>query len=164
MLAAGPNKSKVGKAQHTYFWKGTGKLLHMTRWSRPEVQNAVGELAQQGAMPTMAHVKAMHCVMEYCVVTPEHGWLLSPNKKWDGKDRGFKFRIHGVADSDYAKCQISRRSVSGYATFLEGAPVTVKSAMQKVVALSVTEAETIAGVQCAQDMIYVKRVLEGMGL
>ena len=42
--------------------------------------------------------------------------------------------------------------------------MTVKSAMQKVVALSVTEAETIAGVQCAQDMLYVKRVLEGMGL
>ena len=54
---------------------------------------------------------------------------------------------------------VSRRSVSGYSRFLEGAPVTVKSAMQKVVALSVTEAETIAGVQCAQDMMYIKRVV-----
>ena len=36
--------------------------------------------------------------------------------------------------------------------------------MQKVVALSVTEAETIAGVQCAQDILYVKRVLESMEL
>eukprot|EP00957_Ditylum_brightwellii_P050976 3866061-Ditylum_brightwellii.AAC.1 len=36
--------------------------------------------------------------------------------------------------------------------------------MQKIVALSVTEAETIAGVQCIQDMIEVKHVLEDMGL
>jgi hypothetical protein len=36
--------------------------------------------------------------------------------------------------------------------------------MQKTVALSVTEAETIAGVQCAQDMLYCKRVLECMEL
>eukprot|EP00957_Ditylum_brightwellii_P010347 782432-Ditylum_brightwellii.AAC.1 len=36
--------------------------------------------------------------------------------------------------------------------------------MQKVVALSVTEAETIAGVQCVQDMLYCKCILEGMGL
>ena len=54
--------------------------------------------------------------------------------------------------------------MSGYLKFLEGAPVTVKSAMQKVVTLSVTEAEMIAGVQCDQYMMYVKRVLEGMGL
>eukprot|EP00957_Ditylum_brightwellii_P070989 5395278-Ditylum_brightwellii.AAC.1 len=36
--------------------------------------------------------------------------------------------------------------------------------MQRTVALSVTEAETIAGVQCAQDMLYIKRVLECKGL
>ena len=42
--------------------------------------------------------------------------------------------------------------------------MTVTSAMKKVVALSVTEAETIVGVQCAQDMMYAKRVLEGMRL
>ena len=36
--------------------------------------------------------------------------------------------------------------------------------MQKVVVLMVTEAETISGVQCAQDMMYIKRVLEGMRL
>eukprot|EP00957_Ditylum_brightwellii_P018199 1371246-Ditylum_brightwellii.AAC.1 len=69
-----------------------------------------------------------------------------------------------MADSDYAKCPVMRRSVSGYATFLKGAPITIKSVMQKVVALSVTEAETIAGVQCMQDMLYCKRVLECMDL
>ena len=56
------------------------------------------------------------------------------------------------------------QSVSGYSVMLEGVPVVVKSAMQKFVALSVTEAETVSAVQCAQDMMYVKRVLEGMEL
>ena len=65
-------------------------------------------------------------------------------------------------DSDYTKCPVTRRSASGYETFLKGAPVTVKSAMQKVVELSVTEAETIAGFQCAQDMLYIKRVMKAM--
>jgi hypothetical protein len=36
--------------------------------------------------------------------------------------------------------------------------------MQKIVALSVTEAETVTAVQCAQDMLYVKRLLESMEL
>ena len=72
--------------------------------------------------------------------------------------------MSGLLDSDYAKCPKTRSSVSRYATFVEGAPITVKSAMQKIVAVSVTEAERIAAVQCAQDMLYTKRVLEGIGI
>jgi hypothetical protein len=106
----------------------------------------------------------MHRAMEYCVDTPNRGWLLCPTRKWDGKDKSFKFRVKGQSDSDYAKYPVTRRSVSGYSTFLEEAPVTVKSAMQKIVALSVTEAETVAAMQCAQDMLYVKSLLESMEL
>ena len=163
-LVHGMEGSKVGGKRHTYYQSRVGKLLHMSRWSRPEVQNAVRELSRHGSMPTEAHIKAMHQNMDYCQVTPNRGWLLKPEQKWDGRDRSFKFRISSMADSDYAKCVKTRRSVSVYSTLLEGAPVSVKSTMQRVVALSVTEAETIAGVQCAQDMLYVKRVLEGMGL
>ena len=102
--------------------------------------------------------------MEHCKATPNQGWMVKPEQKWDGKDKLFKFRVHGLADSYYAKCPVTQHSVSGFAAFLEGAAVSVKSAMQRVVALSVTEAELMAGVQCAQDMLYVKRVLESMGL
>mmetsp|Transcript_45756 Transcript_45756/g.67545 ORF Transcript_45756/g.67545 Transcript_45756/m.67545 type:complete len:87 (+) Transcript_45756:219-479(+) len=36
--------------------------------------------------------------------------------------------------------------------------------MQKIVGLSVTEAEMVSGVQCAQDMLYGKQLLESMDL
>ena len=36
--------------------------------------------------------------------------------------------------------------------------------MQKIVALSVTEAELVAAVICVQHMLYVMRLLESMGL
>ena len=157
-------KDKVDSKRHTYFRSGTGKLLHMVRWSRPEMQNAVRELTMQGSAPTEAHIKALHRAMRYSVETPKRGWKLKPERTWNGKDKTFKFRIKGKSDSDYAKCPVTRRSVSGYATFLENTPITVKSAMQKIVALSVTEAEMVSGVQCAQDMLYIKRVLECMEL
>ena len=47
---------------------------------------------------------------------------------------------------------------------LEGAVVAVKSGMQKIVALSVTEAEVIAMIQCIQEMMYIKKILESMEL
>ena len=101
----------VGKKEHTYYRSGVGKLLHMARWSRPEVQNAVRELARQGSAPVPAHIKALHRTMEYCVATPERGLLLKSARKWDGKSKDFKFRINGKVDSDYAKYPTTRRGV-----------------------------------------------------
>eukprot|EP00957_Ditylum_brightwellii_P110357 8417098-Ditylum_brightwellii.AAC.2 len=90
----------------------------------------------------------MHCAMKYCVATPNCGWFLKSTRGWDGKDKTFQCCIQGMADSDYVKCPVTRRSVSRYANFLEDTPVTVKSVMQKIVSLSVTEAETVTGGQC----------------
>ena len=57
-----------------------------------------------------------------------------------------------------------RKSVTGYVVYLEEAPVAIKSVMQRIIALSVTEAELIALVQCTQEMFFVKKVLESLGL
>eukprot|EP00957_Ditylum_brightwellii_P040221 3042801-Ditylum_brightwellii.AAC.1 len=89
LLVKAEKKDMVGSKRHTYFRSGVGMLLHMTMWSRPEVQNSVKELTRQGSTTVNAHVKAMHCAMEYCVATPNRVWLLKPTKVWDGKDKTF---------------------------------------------------------------------------
>ena len=100
--------------------------------------------------------------MEYCVSTRNRGWTLKPKRTRDGKSKDFECRIAGKADSDHGKCPVASKSVSGYTVFLEGCPVTGKSGMQKTVALSVTESELNSGVSCAQDMLYIMRLLESM--
>jgi hypothetical protein len=57
----------------------------------------------------------------------------------------------------------TRRSVSGYATFLEAAPVAYKCVGQRFVTNSSAESELGAAVACAQDMLFVMRVLKSMG-
>ena len=162
------SKAKEGETvspeETTYYRRGVGKLLHMMRWSRPEIYNAVRDLSRHMSAVTSEHIDAMHRVMAYCVATPLRGWQLKPVREWDGKDKTFEFRLSGRSDSDYGACKVTRRSVSGTTTYLEGAPIAVKSSMQKTVALSVTEAELMAAVSCAQDMLYAKRILESMGL
>ena len=136
----------------------------MMRWSRPEIQNSVRELARhfQGAVD--GHVKAMHIVMQYVIRTPNRGLTLKPNRVWDGKDRNFEFIIEGRSDSNYATCPDTRRSISGWRVKFESCPIINKSVMQKVVALSVTEAELYASVQCAQDMLFVWKIIKSIGL
>ena len=148
----------------TKFRSGIGKLLHLMRWSRPDICNAVRDLSRHGQKSNKAHLKAMKRCMKYCIQTREMGWCLNPTRKWDGKDRDFQFVINGKSDSDYACCPTTRRSVSGICVFLEEAVVSAKSVMQKIVALSVTEAETIAAVQCAQEMMLTYKIVISMGL
>jgi hypothetical protein len=112
---------------------------------------------------TLVHYKAMLQVMNYCVMTADCGLELKPNCKWDG-DPKFEFIITGWSDSDYATDTDTRKSVSGSAVFFEGAPVVMRSSGQKSVTLSVTEAELAAAVQTAQDMMFVMRVIESIGL
>ena len=111
----------------------------------------------------MAHVKAMHRTMKYCIGKAERGLLLKPNCEWSG-DPSFEFVIMGRSDSDYAKDTDTRKSVSGTSTFLNGSPINTRSNTQKSVTLSVTEAELVAAAQCAQDMLFDMRVIESMGL
>ena len=89
--------------------------------------------------------------------------ILAPNTIWNG-DKDFEFIIHGRSDSDYAANTDDRRSVSGGRVFLNEAPVVFRSATQKFVTLSVTEAEAAAGVMVAQDMLHVMRLLLSLGL
>jgi len=88
-----------------------------------------------------------------------------PDGVWNGKtNEDFLFEISGFSDSDYAKDISTRKSVSGYVVFLNNSLVTAKSKMQECITLSVTEAELIALVNCIQEMIYLKNLIESMGL
>ena len=156
-------ENQVSNSHHRMYRKGVGKLLHMMRWTRPEILNAVRELSRFMGGASWAHMKAMYRTMNYCVSTPNRGLILNPDQSWDG-NADFEFTVKGRADSDYANDPERRRSVSGYSTFLCGAPVTMKSRMQSSVTLSVTEAELVSGTQCAQDMLFIMRVLESLGL
>ena len=135
----------------------------MMRWTRPEIMNSVRELSRFAGRALLSHVMAMYRVMKYCRHTPERGLLLKPTVRWDGSPM-LLFEITGYSDSDWAKDPITRRSVSGWLTFLFDSPISMKSKMMPIVALSVTEAELFAATCCAQDMLFEMRILESMGL
>ena len=110
-----------------------------------------------------SHVTAMHKTMSYLVRTRNRGATLRPVGEWDGK-KGYKFKVSGRSDSDYATDPESIWSVSGTRVSVNDAPVMWRSSTQKTVMLSVTEAEACAAVTCAQDMMYTKNIIESLEL
>jgi hypothetical protein len=134
----------------------------MMRWSRPDIMNAVRETSKFMTKGTQMHMAAMLRVMKYCMGTGSDGLILKPKGDWDGTEN-YQFEIVGKSDSKYAKDD-SRRSVNGWSTFLNESPVSFRSKMMPVVALSVTEAELFAAILCVQDMMYIMRLLNSMKL
>jgi hypothetical protein len=140
-------KTTLDKGKQKSYRSGTGKLLHMIRWTRPEILNSVRELYRAMSGASMSHLQAMKRVMKYCVSTPERGLFLKPTGIWDG-GADFEFIINVKSDSEYAKDE-TRKSVNGWAVWLNDAPITFRSKMMPIIALSVTEAELFAAVLCA---------------
>ena len=159
VLRQGKTENKVSDKQQSMYQSGVGKLLHLTMMSRPDVLNSVSKLSRFMMGATLMHMKAMYQIMKYCIGTPNCGLTLKPNMKWDG-DPEIEFIVNGKADSEYAKDPEMQHSVSGYSTCLCGAPITMKSQMQQSTTLSVMDAEYVTSTECAQDMLFIMRLLE----
>ena len=149
-----PCKEEDGlkEAEQTIYRKGTGKLLHMMRWSRPEILNPVRELSRFMKVASKAHMQALLRLLKYCVSTANRGLLLKPARVWDGNPN-FEFEISGLSDAAYATDTTNRRSITGYSVFMEKAPVAQKCGQQSSVTLSTAESELVSGTACGQDML-----------
>ena len=143
----------VDGTEQSMYWSGVGKLIHMMKWSRPDVLNAVRDLTWHMSKATLCHIKAMKRVMTYVTAMADFGLMLEPNAKCDGS-KEFEFEVAGYSDSDFAKDPATRKSVSGWAVFLNGKPISMRSKMQDCTTLSVMEAELVAAMACAQDMLF----------
>ena len=100
-----------------------------------------------------SHVVAMEWDMQYCLCSKDKGLKLQPLGTWDGnKKHKFKIRGHSDSYSYYAKCVEDQKSITGYSTYFNDAPIFNKSKTQNSVTLSASEAKLIV---CAQTMLFV---------
>jgi hypothetical protein len=153
----------LNSEDQTMLRSGVGKLMYEMQYSRPDIAQAVCDLARYMTCGNLKTLQAMKRCMRFVLCSRNAGLLLKPSQKWDGSNK-YQFRIRGRSDSDYAKDTQTRQSVSWYVVYLEDAPTMHRSPTQKTVALSSCKAELNAAVLCAQDMMYQKNTLESIRL
>ena len=71
--------------------------------------------------------------------------------------------LQGYVDSNMASDKDRRRSTTWYVFTIGGTSVSWISKMQKVVALSTTEAEYVAATEASKEMIWLQRFMEELG-
>ncbi|KAJ9559214.1 hypothetical protein OSB04_013828 [Centaurea solstitialis] len=148
-------KSDEGERfDETLFKQIVGSLMYITT-TRPDIQFVVNLISRFMAKPTEVHYLAAKRVLRYLKGTTDFGiWYKS----------GGEGSLEVFTDSDFAGDIDSRKSTSGYVFLWNNGAITWSSKKQDIVALSSTEAEYVAAAICACQVIWVRGVLEELGL
>jgi hypothetical protein len=70
--------------------------------------------------PREAHVHALMTLLKYVTHTKKRGLMIAPRDLWSA---GYKFKIRGRSDSDYAMNPDDHRSVSGGRVLVNDVPI-----------------------------------------
>jgi hypothetical protein len=108
---------------------------------------------------TQAHFKYMLRICKYVVDTDFRKLLFKPEEKHDDE-----WHMVAFCDSDYSGDRDTRKSVSGFLIYFMGCLVAWRSRSQKSVTLSSTEAEYVSCSEAATEIIYVRNLMEFLGL
>ena len=151
VLSKGENKVSVSKEEQKTYISGIGKMLHMMKWSIPDILNSIRKCLMIMICTMETHIKA---------ITLDRGILLKPNEVWNG-GRYFIFGVTSMRYSKYEKDDL-KKSVSGWYTSLNGAAKSFRIKWMPIISLSVTEADLFSAVMCAKKMLFVMRILNSM--
>jgi hypothetical protein len=124
-----------------------GSLMYLMVCTRPDIAFAVCQLSRYGSNHGEGHWKALLHVIRYVKGTKALG--ITYRGGMDLYPRLF-------SDASFASDPDSRRSVSGYVSYVGGGPVSWKSKVQSTVALSTCESEYIALCAAAQEAVHLK--------
>lgn len=144
-------KARIRDYQHL-----VGSIQYIACWTRPDLAFVARELGQHCSNPGLIHEQAARRVLRYLKGTMDLA-LVYTRSPVD------PLRLVAMADADWAGNPESRKSISADVSFLSGGAVAWSSKRQGGVATSSTAAEYTAASQCGNNVVWQRRVCEGLG-
>jgi hypothetical protein len=142
----------LSPTQQTEYQSGVGTRLQFSGKTCPDLANPVRELAKCMDCASPAALKEMYRIIKDLIDTKEFGLKLFPNMKLE-PDNHWVVVIY--SNSDWAGDKTTRKSVTGFTVFLQGAPILWRSQTQKTVSLSSSEAEYYAVAEAAKEIKFL---------
>ncbi|KAL2232872.1 UNVERIFIED_CONTAM: Retrovirus-related Pol polyprotein from transposon RE1 [Sesamum indicum] len=131
-----------------------GRLLYLS-FTRPDLCYAVQQLSQHLQHPCEKHWEAAIHVVRYLKGTISTG-LYFPSTT--------DFSLKVFCDADWAACQETRRSLSGFCIFVGETPISWKTKKQTTVARSSAEAEYRSMATTTCEVTWLVYLLKNFGV
>ena len=121
--------------------EAVGSLMYLMICTRPDLAAAVQMVSRFSSNPGPQHWEAVKHIFRYLQKTK--------SLQLTFRKQGV-LKLTGFSDSDWEKCEDTRRSISGYVFMLGGAAISWSSRKQKSVSLSSCEAEYVAACEATR--------------
>jgi len=133
----------------TFYRKMVGKMIYLNI-TRPDLSFTVNWLSQFMHEPKEVHLKVLFKLIRYIKNAPGQGLLYSKNGN---------MVVKGYCDADWAACQISRKSLTGFCIMLGDSLISWKTKKQNTIARSSCEAEYRAIAQASCEIIWIHQLM-----
>ena len=139
----------------TMYRSAIGCLLYLANCTRPDISYAVSYAARFSSDPTTKHWNYVKHILKYVKSTLETGIIYKKCKS---------LTIETFSDSDFASDTEQCKSTTGNITLINGSPISWNSNKQSTIALSTTEAETIALTSAVRNALYLNKIFSDLKL
>nr|GEX39396.1 ribonuclease H-like domain-containing protein [Tanacetum cinerariifolium] len=137
----------------TSYQRLIAKLIYLTL-TRPHISYVVHCLSQHMHAPLKSHFDIALRLLKYLKLAP--GFGVQFVKRQSG------FDIKAFSDSDWAKCPVTRRYVSGYCVFVNGCLVSWKSKKQVTLSKSLAEAEYKPMAAATCEIMWIVKIMSDL--
>ncbi|KAK9073378.1 hypothetical protein SSX86_007702 [Deinandra increscens subsp. villosa] len=149
------NSDLSGKPVDVHLYRAMiGSLLYLTA-SRPDIMFSVCLCARYHYQPKESHMLAVKRIFRYLKGQPKLGL-------WYPKNSDFSFKAY--TDSDYAGCNLDKKSTTGGCQFLGERLVSWQCKKQTCVSTSTAEAEYIAASSCCSQVLWIQNQMLDYGI
>lgn len=132
-----------------------GSVMYVMVCTRPDLAFAISTLSRYMSNPDEYYWEALKSLLRYLKGTSNLGLMFCKN------ETGIQFK--GFVYSDFTGNCDNRKSTSTYVFTVNNTCISWKSQLQKIVALSSTEAEYIAATDAVKEGIWLKNLLDKIG-
>ncbi|GAA0143379.1 transmembrane signal receptor [Lithospermum erythrorhizon] len=144
------NSESPPMADPSVYRRLVGRLLYLN-FTRPDVTFPVNHLSQFMQAPSEANCTTTTHVVKYLRGTISHGLTYAA---------GTSLSVQAYCDADWAKCSITRRSVSGYCILIGSSLVSWKSKKQTTISKSSAEAEYRSAASTVCELKWISYILQ----
>jgi hypothetical protein len=137
----------------TEYQSKVGSLNFASNQTRPDIAFATGYVARYASNPNQTHMSAVDHIFAYLKNDPGKAIVYSSKHG---------LQLKGVVDSDFAGCEDSRRSSTGWVFTLAGGPISWSSQREKTAATSTMDAEYIAGAEAAKEAVWIRNFINDL--
>ena len=130
-----------------------GSLMYAMVCTRSDIAHAMGVVSRYMSNLGKQHWVAVKWILRYIKGTLDHALCFGNTEEV----------MTGFVDADIPGDLDGRKSTTGYIFTFAGAAISWVPRLQKVVALSTTEAEYIAATEACKELIWLQRLMGELG-